>query len=425
MTNKDPAPDRGVAVVTALLGSRMTEVTRSVYDTLAAEVAELRDDPHLLDLMYSSVESNVETIFDALQHDIPLERIQPPTAALEYARRLAQRGVPVPALIRAYRLGQQALLNLVLAEIRRSGLDPGVNLEVFGQMTTTVSSYIDWISQQVLATYEAERERWLENRSHIRGERMRAILDGEETNIDRASAGLGYPLRATHLALVVWLREQDGSPTRLADLEQAVRAVAESFGGQAGPLFVAVDRVSGWAWIPLRDAIPGGPAVTAGIERALADRPARLCIAAGIPLPGLDGFRRSHRQALQAHAVATAAGRSARRVTTAGTPGLRTAALLSQDLEQARGWVLDVLGPLATNTDTDARLRATVRTFLRHGSYKTAADELNLHFNTVKYRLRRADERRGRPITTDRLDVELALLVCDWFGSTVLRPPNR
>jgi DNA-binding PucR family transcriptional regulator len=38
----------------------------------------------------------------------------------------------------------------------------------------------------------------------------------------------------------------------------------------------------------------------------------------------------------------------------------------------------------------------------------------------VKYRVRRALERRGRPITDDRLDVEVALLLCDRYGAAVL-----
>ena len=53
---------------------------------------------------------------------------------------------------------------------------------------------------------------------------------------------------------------------------------------------------------------------------------------------------------------------------------------------------------------------------------KAAAEELDLHFNSVKYRVGRAVARRGRPIAQDRLDVELALLVCHWYGPTVLRP---
>jgi DNA-binding PucR family transcriptional regulator len=78
---------------------------------------------------------------------------------------------------------------------------------------------------------------------------------------------------------------------------------------------------------------------------------------------------------------------------------------------------------LSTDTENDARLRETLRVFLRCGSsYKQAAEELDLHFNTVKYRIGRAVVRRGSPIEGDRLDVELALLACQWYGAVVLRP---
>ena len=39
----------------------------------------------------------------------------------------------------------------------------------------------------------------------------------------------------------------------------------------------------------------------------------------------------------------------------------------------------------------------------------------------MKYRVQRALERRGRPITRDRLDVEVAFILCQWFGANVLR----
>ncbi|OBC16650.1 hypothetical protein A5784_25900 [Mycobacterium sp. 852013-50091_SCH5140682] len=63
----------------------------------------------------------------------------------------------------------------------------------------------------------------------------------------------------------------------------------------------------------------------------------------------------------------------------------------------------------------------TVETFLAavlHG-YK-AAEDLHLHTNSVKYRVSRAVERRGKPITDDRLDVEVALLLCHYFGASLL-----
>ena len=77
----------------------------------------------------------------------------------------------------------------------------------------------------------------------------------------------------------------------------------------------------------------------------------------------------------------------------------------------------------ATNADSDERLRETLRGFLRNSSsFKATADELHLHVNSVKYRVQRAIERRGKPIEADRIDVEVALLLCHWFGAAVLGP---
>jgi len=110
-------------------------------------------------------------------------------------------------------------------------------------------------------------------------------------------------------------------------------------------------------------------------------------------------------------------------VIAASDPGLSIASLLSGDVADTRAWVTKVLGGLAGDNENDARLRETMRVYLGCGcSYKTAAEELNLHFNTVKYRVGRAVARRGREIGDDRLDLELALLVCHWYGIAVLQP---
>jgi DNA-binding PucR family transcriptional regulator len=101
---------------------------------------------------------------------------------------------------------------------------------------------------------------------------------------------------------------------------------------------------------------------------------------------------------------------------------LAAAALLNSNLDAARVWVAEVLGPLASATENDERLRETLGIFLRTGgSFKAAAEELHLHTNSIKYRVQRAIERRGRPITDGRLDVEIALLLCHWYGSVVLQ----
>jgi DNA-binding PucR family transcriptional regulator len=407
------------AEIIARLGGRLGDITGSLQQHVLTEVSEFRDDTQLAQLLKDSVEQNVDTVFTAIRHHIPIENVEPPTAALEHARRLAQRGVSANALIRSYRLGQQQLLNIVLDEVRATDLDPRRSLDVFQQITTTTFSYIDWISQQVIAAYQAEHDRWLETQNTTRAVRIRELLDAEVVDADAVSTEIGYPLRRVHLAVVASY-PQTHHGDELVRMERFVRELAECLESKGHPLFIAADRLTGWGWIPLAaDTAPGAVECVRRLAKAYQQPPS---LAVGDPLPGVDGFRRSHRQALGAHAVAVAAGPDAQQIVTNDDPGLSAAALLGENVQAARAWVGEVLGPLASATENDERLRETLRVFLQTGSsYKAAAAELHLHFNSVRYRVQRAEERRGRPITTDRLDVEIALLLCNWFHTAVLR----
>ena len=415
----DAAISENSAVVLSRLSERLGEITRAIQQRLIADVPELRDDSALVELLGASVEGNVDMVFHGLRYQIPIDKMKPPTAALEYSRRMAQRGVPMNPLVRAYRLGHELLLEFGRDEITDAGLDPRMSLAVFERMTAQTFRYVDWISQEVVVEYERERERWLDNRNSARAVRVREVLAATDVDLDAITAAIRYPMRRIHLGLVLWLPEQTAQGDELVRLEGFLRELTESLQTQGSPLFVAADRVSGWGWIPLNRA--AADTAVADVRRFVANHDDSPSVALGSPLPGVEGFRRSHRQAQRARNVVLAAGADAASVTAADDPGLAAAALLGNDLEEARAWVREVLGPLSSDTENDARLRETLRVFLHHGaSYKAAADQLNLHFNSVKYRVQRAVERRGRSIGEDRLDVELALLVCRWFGKAVL-----
>jgi DNA-binding PucR family transcriptional regulator len=150
----------------------------------------------------------------------------------------------------------------------------------------------------------------------------------------------------------------------------------------------------------------------------------RIRFAFGEPALGVAGFRRTHQQALSAQAVALAAGPSGQLVTTFGE--VAPLALMSGSIELLRIWVTETLGALADDDEHNARLRDTLRVFLEeNGSYKTTAERLTLHKNTVQYRVRKAEESLRRPISQDRLHIELALLASQWLGHAVLRPAGE
>jgi DNA-binding PucR family transcriptional regulator len=408
------------AMIVGGLEDRLAELTPSIQQAVVSRLFELQADRQLLELLADTVERNIDTFFSAIRHGIPIDRVEPPTAALEYARRLAQHGVSANALVRSYRFGQQALLNVVHDEVRSANLDAQLSLDVFQQITTTSFRYIDRISRRVLTTYQDEHDRLLENRNSMRALRVREVLDavaGTEIDVDALTTAIRYPLRRVHLAVVAWCAGP-GNGDEIATMERFIGELAESAGSSESPLFLTVDRMTAWAWIPL-----GADAASSAVARIRKFAQARKetpFVAVGEPLPGVDGFRRSHSQACDARAVAIACGS---RVLSAGDRGVLAAALIGANLAAARTWVGEVLGPLASATDGDERLRETLQVFLRTGSsFKAAAEELHLHSNSVKYRVGRAVARRGRPITDDRLDVEIALLVCHRFGAAVLTP---
>lgn len=422
----DPAVSEANTTVMTRLIARQDEVSRAVGNRLASDITELRGDPEIIELLGASVAGNINTIFHALRYDISLDNIEAPTAALEYARRLAQRGVPMNALVRAYRIGHAMALDVCAEEINNADFAPQTRLAIFERITSVTFRYIDWISQEVVGVYEDERDRWLANRNSTQALRVREVLSGNDSDPEAVTAAIRYPMRRQHLAVVLWWPGEDRQSAgrviahddALAKLEQFLRAAADHVGTQGSPLFLAADQRTGWGWLPLSGATAAG--ASAQLKQFTETHPGAPAVAVGTPLPSVEGFRQSHRQALRAHGVAVAANLTG--VTAADATGFAAAALMGENQDNAREFVHAVLGPLAGSGANDARLRETLRVFLGHGgSYTAAADELVVHFNTVKYRVGRALERRGRPLGDDRLDVEMALLLCHWYEAAVLK----
>jgi DNA-binding PucR family transcriptional regulator len=151
-----------------------------------------------------------------------------------------------------------------------------------------------------------------------------------------------------------------------------------------------------------------------------ADPSIRVC--AGRVEAGIEGFRATHGQALRAQELATAADPGARFTAYAHVAPI---ALMCTNLEETRAWVWSVLGPLAADDENSARLRETVQVFLATGgSYTATAGRQTLHKNTVRYRIRKAEETMGQSVQERRTDLEVALLAVQYLGSAVLRVGN-
>jgi hypothetical protein len=403
--------------------TRLDEQAAAISDALCTaaqdDIPELPRDDGLSQLMRVAMRDHFRTVFRALLQDIDVAKITAPATHIEYARALARRDVPLTAMMRGHRLGQRRLSQVMFAELEASGMESATKAAVIETLARTMAKYVDVVSMQVLAAYQREHELLLKAQRITRGTQIREVLDDARSfDVEAVSTAIAYPLNWQHLALIVWYPGGEIGHDQLASLGEFVRALAAAAETAASPLLASTDPAASWVWLPYR-SVPGDTVMK--IHELVRSRTDAPNIAIGAMGCGVEGFRRSHRQAQRAREAAHARTGQSHVVVAATDAEVFAAALLDVDVEEIRGWVADVLGPLASGTDDDARLRQILRLFLYFGRPYKVAEELNMALRAVKYHLERAVARRGRPID-DKRNVELALLACQRYGAAVLGP---
>ena len=321
-------------------------------------------------------------------------------------------------MLRSYRIGATRFQHWCFQELARRTADATVVSAAGLLITEVIASYIDRVSEELVSTYEYEREHWLRNLSAARDGRVKALLRGERVDIDSSEAILGYRLRQHHVGVVCWMHEADAGAGALARLERATVDAAERGACEGRPMFVPQDGSCAWAWLPL-----GGRRSLAAEASAASDDDIRFAFgAAGV---GLDGFRRTHQQALGAQAVAMAAGPSGPTVTS--FRDVAPLALMANSIELTRAWVADTLGALADDDEQEcAAPRHAAGVPAREGQlqgHRGEAHSAQEHGPVPGSEGRRRARHR---LDENRLQIELALLACRWLGAAVLRSgPHR
>lgn len=414
MQRPEGAPDPVVLAAQVIQANRDDVIARLVATT-EAEIAQLEHDEPLHGLLEASITENIVTALHVIINRIDPRTVDAPASAVSYARRLAQRDVPLSALLRAYRLGHAQSLDLVLAEAVRLGLpDPA------GTVITLVglsSAYVDRVCDQIGCVYEEERERWVGTRGMLRQYWVNQLLDNPRVDLRQAEAALDYRLSGNHMAVEGWLHGTTGTTGTTAVFDRLASLLSTVLHAQGRPLLVHTDEADARIWLAVRPDCPVDPDTVAA---ELADAALPVRVALGIVRPGLDGFRRSTRAAARAKVLALSAA--------AGTPAVvaftRVApvALLVEEPRELADFVFDTLGELAVDDRRRELLRETLRVFLAtNRSYAATADQLMVHRNTVHYRVQRAVDHYHLDLDANAFDLHFALTICRWHGSKVLR----
>ncbi|MFE9096312.1 helix-turn-helix domain-containing protein [Streptomyces sp. NPDC007264] len=400
--------DTTVRDVAKRIQAGLESLTTGMTSMFVEVIPEFRHDDAVRRLMVASTSSNLVAICDMLALGISLDDIAVPPAAAEYARRFAQHDLSLEALLRAYRLGEHMFVQGAVTVLRGLELSADEALTAASRVALLTNRYIDQVIEGVIDIYESERRRWDARSDAARAAQVRAVLDTEGLDLASAEKMLSTSLRGWHLAAIIWTGPGTAAPAS-AELRAGAAMLAAATG--KAPLTVSADEQTYWTWI----SSTGRPAVDLDrIERDLRDRPA-LRIALGDASTGLDGFRQTFRDAQRARSVAVTGADPGRALVVHSDVAL--AGLLVDRLPDVGAWAGRVLGGLMRDDDATVRLRETVQVFLdARGSFTDAALRMHVHKNTVHYRIRKAEEILGHPLTENRLDIEVALLACARLG---------
>jgi len=380
------------------------DMASELTDAIHRELPQLRADDELRRATYASTESVVALFVEHLRRNIPPADAEPPPAAVEFARELVQRGLPLDTLLRSYHVGHATFFRRWSADVHTVLRDPGDLASAVEQAAAATFAFVQALDRGVVRRWADERERWVRGAATLRAEVVRALVAGEPVDAARAGRRLVYDLSARHVGFLVWPASEDPDPDPAA-LERAAGALADALGGSPRLL------------VPLRARLLAGwVTVGSGASRDGGLRAGRDVIAAlGSPQSGVPGFRRTHAEAMDARRVARLEHRRPGAVVR--YESIAVAALASADLEHARRFVADQLGPLSHGDDEARRLSATLRAYLEEGaSPRRTARRLGVHENTVSNRLATIEERLGHPVRERATELLVALRLAGVAG---------
>ena len=375
----------------------MAEVHAAVS---AAADEPLRSEPTLAAEVAASTRANVLHLAASMLKE-PGGRVPANLTpeVLGIAREAFRRGIE-QSVYTTYHCGQNVVWAYWMRTAFSLSSDPAVLRQALAAGSRSVAGFVEDMVAELSGQLRRERAELARSSHARRFEVVSLILDSAPITTGRASSRLGYDLRRQHTAAILWTDPRRPDQPALAQAAEALGPATRA----RQVLTVIASSSSVWAWLAAADTDAG--AITA----ATATHPG-VRVAVGPAGAGIDGFRRSHFDAMATQRLMSR--RPDLRVARFADVQLVTLAI--QDEQRAREFVARTLGTLA---GADRELRDTLCVYIgEQFSAARAARALYTHRNTVLNRLQRAERLLPLPLAGHGLEVGVALEIAQWLGT--------
>lgn len=367
-------------------------LAKRLVDTLHGSITDYTTlhDAHALDDVQQSCRLNVDIWYSSLLTGKPPTAVELERVAA-YGRHRVRQGVSVAALLQAFRVGTWLFWETLL---EGAAHDAEVSRELLNKVSPYILYHFDLLGQTVSRAYIAEQSRQHRWRDRLRYELCDVIYSNPDNlnGFREKSQALGLDAAAPHAALAMKLKEN--VTTLLGSDADAEDGLAPILAAVVGSKEAAVEGIL-WTrrhghlliWQPLSShetRIAGESLMLERATQAMRSCPDIIAIGLGLPETGPLGWRRSADQSIKAIELGTRMG-------VQGT-GFRYADIALEDLvsgsESFARYCENLMGRLAIEPE----LLETLGVYFEHRQQrKPASFALNIHPNTLTYRLRRVE----------------------------------
>jgi hypothetical protein len=369
------------------------------------QMPELEADAMIVADLHASTRSHWLAFLSMLSS--PDHQLALPSPAEDLARTLVRRGKDLGVLLKIYRAAHTGVFEYFTAAVDRLDESAPPREAVLKFLWRRADLWIDDSIERLIEVFYDEREQLHDGALARRATMIDALLDGSTGDVDDATRVLAHPMRLWQTGFVIW---SDASDLVTSDFLQATAADLSTTLRGSRPLTHVAGSRDLWCWIATEE--PPGDNVVGLLEPTLAGR--GVHVAVGLPARGVDGFVSSLTEARAAQRLSLAAHRRqcvvAYRDVEMLTLALENDALLKRMVDRE-------VGALVGDDKNLALVRETVLTYLTNRmNVEETADRLFVHKHTVRYRIARAEELLGHPLSARPAQLELGLRYLAWFG---------
>ncbi len=377
MTEPTPGGDPHVRALSASLLLRVEELGAELADRIRSVDPVYREGRIVtVDDLQETCRANLTLVFARLAGSSEIN-IQAPALT---GRRRAEQGMPLPTTLRAYRIGGRFIWEVLLRHADTSSVSKEALLQAAGDVWAIIDDYSETVSEAFRDTVAEQARRDTQVRTAV----LSSLLDGhlrDAAELQDAVAVLQLPRQGSYVVVAAQTRGPGAEP--LPRVEQILRHRDISSVWRLDDQYQ-----TGILCLPPR----------LSVERVCTELAALAAATIGVsePYTALDTTPQAMRQAQIA----------CRSATPGSTDLVRyeqhpVATLLAGAPEASVALVRSVLGPLLALTPADRDLLlATLRSWFAHGASAAAVgDDMHVHRNTVRYRLRRIEALTGRSLT--------------------------